>query len=270
MGDSICLACAANRALKSPILTPKQEIPSIESIATAIDSSEERSLKARESINTSIEARESINTNIEARESINTNHSCSITEGANPLSQSLNRKELLLINMSIFSERPDYFAQIAEDLVFKRYPKGHQIQEENQKVEKIAWVVDGNCSVSKTIPFNQLANGKLLKPAFGEILDAGVKRIYITLETQQLNAGDWFPMIPVNNRYHVQEMEHEKSKHGITADSDEVLIASIDTDVFLRLTSDRIITGLQTSISIVDYSIPYLQDEYLKSLSSKD
>ena len=135
------------------------------------------------------------------------------------------RKELMLINMSIFSERPDYFGKVADDIDFKTYPLGHVMQEENQKVAKICWIVDGSCSVSRSIPlWENIKTGKLSKPIPGSEFDADLTLKWFQLETQQLVAGDWFPMIPGQTSVRKSniplrdiDIEKEKSKFCVMA-----------------------------------------------------
>lgn len=107
---------------------------------------------------------------------------------------------------------------------------------------------------------------EILKPIPGIDRDPCFAVKWVQLETQQLHPGDWFPTMKSTISLQHLDFENEKSKYCVMADSERVMIASIEAQLFLEKTSDTILTGLQKLPSIIDYDISFLQDEYLKSL----
>jgi CRP-like cAMP-binding protein len=65
----------------------------------------------------------------------------------------LHPKLLLLGNLSVFANEKELFAQVSPFMKVHHYQKGQIIIEEGDAMEKMYWVIAGNCSVSKIVPF---------------------------------------------------------------------------------------------------------------------
>lgn len=67
--------------------------------------------------------------------------------------QDLHPKLLLLGDMSVFVGEKDLFEQVSPFMKVQHFQKGQVILEEGEIAERIFWIITGNCSVSKIVPF---------------------------------------------------------------------------------------------------------------------
>jgi CRP-like cAMP-binding protein len=169
------------------------------------------------------------------------------------------------------------------------YEPGHIIQQEGEQSLNIYWIINGECSVDRVVPFvsNPKKLGKQVRryiPA--EILQDGDQLVNLKLTTQKLLADSCFPTIPflgtnsdtlrylgadalVKDNYidfysRLSASDHRTWLPCTVRASTTVVIGSMHMIDFIRLVPKEMIFQLALKPSIHDFGMKELQEQYLE------
>jgi hypothetical protein len=162
--------------------------------------------------------------------------------GTNNLSDS---PLLLLKNASIFAGDDPLFQKLVLFLTLKEYSKGQVILAQDERVDKIAWIVKGTCSITAKF--------------FADSADSSRKSMDSIKETEvqtqsNIVAGNHFP--------NFVDFEPQTLGFQVTADESTVLIASISMSDLKTFATDTVIAKLKACDAITMFSLDEIRQEF--------
>ncbi|KAJ3302067.1 hypothetical protein HDV03_005458 [Kappamyces sp. JEL0829] len=180
----------------------------------------------------------------------------------------------LLSSISIFRERPDLLAAISNNIHFESWNPGQAIVREGEPLKLLYWIISGQCLVTRKVPLiENRTTGSVRAASSVQPASAAEAVVYLNLETQDLDLGDWFPYFPVNvsDNNPLSMPKHnlllechshriECSVHAQTA----CMTASIVMEEFVDAVSLGVLYSMIRNTPIIVFPIEFLQQEYLE------
>ncbi|KAJ3370562.1 hypothetical protein HDU91_006103 [Kappamyces sp. JEL0680] len=180
----------------------------------------------------------------------------------------------LLSSISIFRERPDLLAAISNNIHFESWSPGQTIVREGEPLKLLYWIISGQCLVTRKVPLiENRTTGSVRAASSVQPASAAEAVVYLNLETQDLDLGDWFPYFPVNvsDNNPLSMPKHnlllechnhriECSVHAQTA----CMTASIVMEEFVDAVSLGVLYSMIRNTPIIVFPIEFLQQEYLE------
>ena len=208
-----------------------------------------------------------------------------VTIGANGHVQldmdSLDPRISFLGTLSIFAERPDLLIKLRPVIQFKVYESGDFLQKQNSLINNLFWSLDGNCTVSQQVSFIETLGSDgdwIVEPIFEERLPIGPneKLVLKKIESQNLDAGSWFPYfygieptVPLTKEALLASHKTHECECSVVADS-RVIVAQISLEDFIGIASIPIIYTLNGRTSIYRFKQEFLREEYLAQCESDE
>lgn len=208
-----------------------------------------------------------------------------VTIGTNGHAQldldSLDPRISFLGTLSIFAERPDLLIKLRPVIQFKVYESGDFLQKQKSLINNLFWILDGNCTVSQQVSFIETLGGHgdwIVEPIFEDRLPIGPneKLVLKTVESQNLDAGSWFPYfygieptVPLTKEVLLANHKTHECECNVVADS-RVIVAQISLEDFIGIASIPIIYTLNRRTSIYRFKQEFLREEYLAQCESDE
>jgi hypothetical protein len=174
--------------------------------------------------------------------------------------------------LSIFKERPDLLKKISQSISFQNWSNGEVILLEQSPLKTLYWLVQGTCLVTKNVSFTvSKETGQLVPYIDGESVGPS-ESLTLQLETQDLQVGDWFPYIPVDEtevengiqkRFLLNKFLGHPLEVSVVASS-PCQTACVQIDEFFDAASLNIIYSMIRNTPIILFTEEFLQQEYLE------
>lgn len=176
----------------------------------------------------------------------------------------------MLRSTSIFNERPDVLTLLKPHFSFKVAEPNQILQKEGQLVSHIYWILTGTMAVrqcAKLVRVGQesIQNSMMRPFALDYTLKPNESIVTVSIDTQQLIVGDWFPYFPSLDENSTKQSLTDAIKTrncdcSVIATS-RTLVASVPIEAFLSTISLPIIHLLNRNC-IFRWEIAELLEQY--------
>jgi hypothetical protein len=174
---------------------------------------------------------------------------------------------LKISNYSFFAERNDLFQRIAPHICFQTFSNGEFIFKENEIVDHVYWILEGNCIVSRTLQFlSPIIKPEVLIPyqANAPIPENHILSA-VEIDTQDIGEGAYMPSLLRLESSDGSRNYATKVQDAVRCEG-SVLVAKLPLLTFIDKIPESVFGNFKIHPDIYQFENSFLQEEFLEEL----